>query len=268
MEKKDGSDWFTSTPKPLENAVELARNFLEPAIMQAIYEACRDILGERPTINSVNEAVAAAISIAEEVWRDLQSESPPYACEKGCSWCCHQTVMVIAPEVLSVKAYLQLTFDAEEVQAMRDRLAVQTAQISGRSTPERQSEGISCGLLADSACSLHPGRPLPCRGGFSADAGFCQDLFQNFVTVIADVEAGAREGPFMVVPKTLFNSGQVALTKAFKDVGYECRPLELTAALEIALSRPNIAEEWLVDESVFAAAELNKIDGHYVTNVR
>ena len=104
MEKKDGSGWFTSGPKPLENAVELARNFPEPAIMQAIHEACRDILNERPTVDSMNEAVATAISIAGEIWSDLQSESPPYACEKGCSWCCHQTVMVIAPEVLSVKA--------------------------------------------------------------------------------------------------------------------------------------------------------------------
>jgi hypothetical protein len=268
MEKKDGSDWFTSSPKPLENAVELARHFLEPAIMQEINEACSDILGKRPTVDSVNEAVATAMSIVEGVWGDLQSESPPYACEKGCSWCCHQTVMVIAPEVLSVKAYIEGAFDVEEVQVMRDRLAFQTVQISGRSTPERQSEGISCGLLADSACSVHPGRPLPCRGGFSADAGFCQDLFQSFATVIADVERGSREEPFLVVPKTLFNSGQVGLTKAFKDIGYECRPLELTAALEIALSRPNIAKEWLANESVFAAAELNNIDGHYVTNAR
>ena len=61
MEKKDGSDWFTSSPKPLENAVKLARNFLEPAIMQAIYEACCDILNERPTVDSMNEAVATAI---------------------------------------------------------------------------------------------------------------------------------------------------------------------------------------------------------------
>ncbi len=266
MEKKDGSDWFTSSPKPLENAVELARNFLEPAIMQAIHEACRDILGARPTVNNMNEAVATAISIAEKVWSDLQSESPSYACEKGCSWCCHQTVMVIAPEVLSVKANIEATFDALAIQAMRDRLASRTAQISGRSTPERQSEGVSCGLLADSACSVHPGRPLPCRGGFSADAGFCQDLFQSFATVITDVEAGTREEPFLVVPKTLFNSGQVGLTKAFKDIGYECRPLELTAALDIALSRPNIAEEWLADESVFAAAELTNVEGHYVTN--
>ena len=84
MEKKDGSDWFTSSPKPLENAVKLARNFLEPAIMQAIYEACCDILNERPTVDSMNEVVATAISIAEEIWSNLQSDSPPYACEKGC----------------------------------------------------------------------------------------------------------------------------------------------------------------------------------------
>jgi hypothetical protein len=45
-------------------------------------------------------------------------------------------------------------------------------------------------------------------------------------------------------------------------------PLELTAALDIALSRPNILEEWLTDKSVFAAAELTNADGHYVTSAR
>ena len=70
------------------------------------------------------------------------------------------------------------------------------------------------------------------------------------------------------MPKTLFNSGQVGLTKAFKDLGYKCRPLELMAALDIAVSRPNIVEEWLTDESVFAAAELTNADGHYVTSAR
>lgn len=70
------------------------------------------------------------------------------------------------------------------------------------------------------------------------------------------------------MPKTLFNSGQVGLTKAFKGLGYKCRPLELTAALDIAVSRLNMVEEWLTDESVFAAAELTNADGHYVTSAR
>tara|TARA_E500000331_G_scaffold39856_1_gene33023 strand:+ start:137 stop:274 length:138 start_codon:yes stop_codon:yes gene_type:complete len=39
-------------------------------------------------------------------------------------------------------------------------------------------------------------------------------------------------------------------------------PLELTAALDIALSRPNIVEEWLAYESVFTAADLTNADGH------
>ena len=68
--------------------------------------------------------------------------------------------------------------------------------------------------------------------------------------------------------KTLFNSCQIGLTKAFKDLGFKCRPLELTAALDIALSRPNIAEGWLTDVSVFAAVELTNADGHYVTSAR
>lgn len=126
MGNEDGSDWFTGSPRPLENSVQLAQNFLEPAIMQAIHEECRGILGTQPTGDLVNDAVAAAISIAEKVWGDLEAESPPFACEKGCAWCCHQTVMVIAPEVLFVRAHINREYSVAEIGDLRRKLTTRT----------------------------------------------------------------------------------------------------------------------------------------------
>ena len=265
MTADDYSDWFVDKSQTISNARRLAEDFLEPVIMQAIYEECRSILGDRPTVEALCKAVATAISVAEEMWDDFRPDAPDFACQKGCAWCCHQTVMVIGPEVIVVKRYVDEFFSAAERQVLIDRLGVRTAEIAGRTTAERQGYGLACGLLEDSVCSVHPARPMLCRGAYSEDAGFCADLFDKFDTIIQQVESGERKGPFLVAPKILFNSAQVGLATARREIDYACRPLELTNALKIAFEVPNVGEAWLADESVFAAAELSKVEDNYVT---
>lgn len=266
MTDDDIRGWFKGPTPPSEEALRLARDRIEPALMSAVYEECQSILGDRPTVNDVRAAVARAISLAEQVWSDLADESPEYACEKGCAWCCHQTVMVVAPEVIFVADHKERAFDDASREELRRQLAERRRAISGRTTADRQTLDLACGALANAACSVHPGRPLPCRGGFSSDAGFCRDLFEDFTGVLAALDEGTRAEPFLTVPKTLFNSAQVGLVNAFKEIGYRCPPLELTAALDVAMSLPDPGATWIADEGVFADAELRKVGNDYVTN--
>ena len=248
------------------DAETLAGHLLEPATIRAVYDECRILLGARPTVEAVIEATQRATEIAETVWRDLETEGPAYACKKGCAWCCHQTVMVTAPEVFVVDRHLRATQDADSIRHLAERLKVQAANIAGRSTAERMGGAVACGLLEAGACSVHPARPMPCRGGFSQDAAFCEALFDDHAATVGAVSAGSREGPFLLVPKTIFNSAQVGLVTALRDLGFACHPLELTAAMAIALSRDDLVAAWLADESVFAAAELRIVAGNYVTS--
>jgi hypothetical protein len=266
MTVDDQAPWFVTKASPQERARHFADNFLEPALMQAIYEECLGILGDQPTPATLTRAVAAAARIAEEVWRDLQDESPKYDCQKGCSWCCHQTVMVTGPEVVAVAAFIRETYSPQEVRRLRALLAGRTEEIAGHSTGERLENSLACGLLDSDACSAHPARPLLCRGGFSSDVGFCEALFRNFSATLAEVTSGQREEPFLLVPKTLFNSAQLGMATAVREFGFRCPPLELTAALKIALDHPDTGDRWLADESIFAQSELQKIDGSYVTS--
>lgn len=249
-----------------KDAATLAENLLEPAILRAAHDACRALLGNRPDGPAVAEAARRAVAIAERVWGDLEAEGPGYACRKGCSWCCHQTVMVTAPEVFVVLAHLRAGMDAAALDRLASRLEARSGDILGKTTAERMRGAVACGFLEDGACAIHPARPLPCRGGFSQDAAFCEALFGDHDATVAEVTAGRREGPFLLVPKTLFNSAQVGLVEALRALGYLCRPLELTPAMAIALRHPDIVGAWLADESVFAAAELRSIGGHYVTS--
>lgn len=265
MKDDDPSAWFVQNPLSAEDAAAYSEKRLEPAILKAVFEECQSILGDKPTFETMQAAVQRAILIAEEVWSDLEAESPTYDCRKGCSWCCHQTVMVTAPEVFVLKAYFENNRSVDELRSLAKSLATRTGEIAGLTTAQRQAGSLACGLLVDAACSGHLARPFPCRGAFSQDEAFCQALFEDFPGVLDDVMTGRRREPFLDVPKRLFNSAQFGMVAAMRELGYQCKPLELTAALSIALSRSNIVDEWLQDESVLADAELANVDGNYIT---
>ncbi len=244
----------------------MADNMLEPAMMQAIYEGSAQIVERGLTEESLLELVERATALAAEVWQTVEKDTAAYACHKGCAWCCHQTVMVTAPEVLVAAAYVRSRFPPSRIELLKRRLAQRTRAIAARNTPERFAEGIACGLLEDGVCSIHPARPMQCRGGFSEDAEFCRALFEDYKGALAAVGKGARKEPYLVLPKIIFNSAQIGMATALRETGRRCPPLELTAAMHIALEVPDIAAAWLDDEEVFAAAELRRIDGHYVTS--
>ncbi len=206
MTDDDISAWLKGPATPSEDALRLARNRIEPALMSAVYEECRAALEGGPTAESVRAAVGCAIFLAEQVWSDLAEDSPAYAFEKGCGWCCHQTVMVVAPEAIFAADHIVRSFDDASRGELRRQLAERRTAIAGRTIAERQTMGLACGALSDDVCAVHSGRPLPCRGGFSSDAGFCRDLFEDFTGVMAALDAGIRSEPFLDVPKTLFNS--------------------------------------------------------------
>ena len=104
-----------------------------------------------------------------------------------------------------------------------------------------------------------------CRGAHLESAQVCHDLFENFDNVIRALSTGEQSSLFLIVLKMIFNSAQTGMTMALRDVGLECYSVELTAALEIVLNSPDIEEEWLWDQSVFAPARLTSVNESYVT---
>jgi len=243
------------------DADELAERMLEPATLQAIYEDATAQLSENRTAQGLYSLVDSAIETMEQVWADLAQDEPDYACRKGCSWCCHQTVMVTAPEALLVAQYIRERFDEETVARLRDRIVQNAENIEGLSNDERLDHGLACVFLQDGDCSIYPARPLPCRGGFSEDADYCLNLLKNREETQAAVAQGALEGKFLIVPKMLFDSAQVGMAAAVRNDGLNADPLELTTAVAIALSDPDITEKWLNGWPVFDAAKLHRQTG-------
>ena len=224
------------------DAEELADRMLEPATLRAIYEDAATRLCENRTAQGLYALVDSAIETMEDLWADLAQDEPDYACRKGCSWCCQQTVMVTAPEALLVAQYIRERYDAETVAKLRDRIVQNAEKIEGLSNDERLDNRLACVFLQEGECSIYPARPLPCRGGFSEDAEYCLNLLNNREETQAAVAAGTLDGKFLFVPNMLFDSAQVGMAAAVRNDVLNADPIELTAAVAIALSDPDIAD--------------------------
>lgn len=237
---------------------ELAEHMLEPATMQAIYEDTTAIINSGRTPETLYALVESAIDTMKSLWEDLSSDSPAADCHKGCSWCCHQTVMVTAPEALWAARFIREHFSEQEVAKLQGRLATRTREIAGLTNEERIDKRIPCAFLVDDICAIYPARPMQCRGGFSSDAEFCRQIYEDRPTVQAALAEQKIEGKYLLAPKMLYDSAQTGMAGALRNDGLNVDPLELTAALAIALSDPKVTETWLKGWQAFTPARLHR----------
>jgi Fe-S-cluster containining protein len=243
------------------DSAELADRMLEPATMQAIYEDTESIIAKNRTPGGLEALVQNAIETMEGLWGDLAADSPAYACKKGCSWCCHQSVMVTAAEVLHAAKFLHDNLTDSEVLRLRDLVAARAKQSEGMDNDQRMDQRVACAFLIDNICTIYPVRPLQCRGGFSEDAEYCHNLLDHREETQAAVSKGEIEGKYLLVPKMLYDSAQVGMAGALGKNGLNSEPLDLTTAMAIALGDKNIVEKWLRGWPVFERARLHRLQG-------
>ena len=250
------------------DAEALAERMLEPATMQAIYEDTTAIISRSRTADGLYELARNAVDSMEEVWGNLIEDSPPFACRKGCSYCCHQSVMATAPEVLLVAKFLRDNLSEREVELLQKKIAARAKEMSTLTNDERMDGRVACSFLMENICTIYPVRPLQCRGGHSEDSDYCRELLEDRAATQAAVAEGRIEGRYLLLPKMLYDSAQVGMAGALSKDGLNTEPLELTAAMAIALSDSNIAEKWLAGWPVFADARLEieeSVDGDRFT---
>lgn len=98
----------------------------------------------------------------------------PLACKAGCSHCCYLPVSASFPEVAHLAAYIGETFNAEELDSLRSRLAAPVGEATGPARAGDVAGATVCALLVDGRCSAHAARPMACRGWNSQDAAPCK----------------------------------------------------------------------------------------------
>lgn len=202
-------------------------------------------LGPQPPAELVDEVYA----FGETLLRSLREERPERArrrlpvCAPGCDSCCRIHAVFVTPlEVLRIVAHLRATRTPDELAILTARVEALSPQVGALGREERARACVACPLLdEEGACSVHPVRPLLCRGYNSCDVDVCLRAFEARdprVPLPSDVDQAA-------VFKSLFAA--LVLGADGRDSG----PLELIHALRTALRAPDAEERWLAGARVF-----------------
>jgi hypothetical protein len=244
----------TKPPRAARRALPVVtRTRWSPELLAAVAEgerkALRPLLDGRGSEGAIAAAAAAGERAAELIRAATAREPPPLpiACAPGCPSCCVAKIGVVAPEVLRIAAYLRETLDPEALAALSDRVQATDAVTRGLGRANRARSGVPCPLLTEEgSCSVHPVRPLLCRGWTSLDASACERHF-------ADPD-NTPTAPAFTVAHELASAVLAGLGTAARDAGRDGALLELVAALRIALTHPDAAGRWEAGRPVFVPA--------------
>jgi hypothetical protein len=232
-----------------------------PAVLEGIAAGERVVLRltlARADSAAVTDAAAAALARAEElaaVAREREPPARPIACKKGCSACCTAKVLVAPPEIARIAARARQALAPDAYTSLVERVHQAHERSRGLTRAERIRASIPCPLLDEAgACSLYEVRPIICSGWSSLDKAGCD---AHFLDHTADRP-----------PELHPQSNEVALAVlggligAAVDRRLDARPLELHAALVVALADEHAGERWLRGEPVFEPAIDREVSPH------
>ncbi len=228
---------------------------LENDTEQRIVDAARKLvvkaLRRDRTIASVRKMFENAISLAGGILatvRHVNGPSRPKACKTGCHYCCYLQADVTVPEVLHVASYISENFSETEMESLKTRVHTAHGRVRGLNEYERLFSRIPCPLLTQGKCSVYEARPLVCRGYNSFSWVACaQEL---------NYSRSWKPVPHDVAERNIYSDVQDGIIAGLADLGLPSEPLELIAALQIALDEPDSEQRWLAGESVFAPAAI------------
>lgn len=192
------------------------------------------------------ELAARATEVAMRVADDVREDDGrrAVACREGCAHCCYQRVVAYAPEILRIARAIAALPD-DERRVVEERVLRADDASRAMSRGERIATRAPCPLLEGDMCKVHAVRPLACRGQNSYDARHCERR-----------RAGERGVPDALDQAWHLAHAHVgaALGAALGREGLDGHPLELVAALRVAIDRTNAGERWAAGMPVFLKA--------------
>lgn len=168
-------------------------------------------------------------------------------CRAGCSTCCHTVSVDVTPlEAIVVAEYVRETFPQDRLEALKKRLATNTAARKQMTADERRQVRLACGLLgADGLCQVYPARPLVCAGVFSLSRAACE----------ASVHQADLAGHVVPLdrPAKVWTMGvSGGLQRVLVEAGLDGNLYELNSIVLRAIEIPDAAARWLAGDDIFA----------------
>jgi hypothetical protein len=181
-------------------------------------------LKDRQTASPSSRALSHLTTLYDRSLPD--AEVKRLACRRGCGHCCHQQVLVFAPELFFLAAQI------------RDR--------EGMAESLRQQTGAAakCPLLQNETCSAYAARPLNCHAFASVDVNTCISTFRYF-------------SPQKILSPAIYgdlrDSCHAILLVAMQALDLPVHDYELNAhALATVLAQDHAEKRWLRGENILA----------------
>ncbi len=134
-----------------------------------------------PSILALTKAVYSYIDAFLESFQDyVQAEQSTVDCQKGCHWCCFQTVMTVPHEMYYLLHHLNQHFTEEAKQAFFDKVEQRHVKTSKLKVNHFLSLKHACPFLGEEGnCTVYEARPLACRTYLSSNVHSCKSQFDH-----------------------------------------------------------------------------------------
>jgi len=144
------------------------------------------------------------------------------SCSAGCAHCCVLNVAVLLPEAMAIADWVRGRLSPEELQDLQRRLESHRSWARWMEDEERIAKQMTCPFLdGTDNCTIHPVRPLACRGVASLDRNSCREALAPIIT----------DEPRFVMTDLLrqaaYDNAFRALGQAVKASGLDDRSIEL-----------------------------------------
>jgi len=221
-------------PKPISNDDALA---LALVLHETFSDASHQARASR---------LAATAEALLDKSMDHDTKGLAYACRKGCGWCCWQRVICTAPEIFRVAEWMRANTGQPSVPSLAAIVEIDAMPLPP-ATPGNMLQRQPCALLVDNACSIHPGRPLPCRAVLSMSAEACKDAMAD--------PANAGPVPLVMSGMDAAETVRTLMLTSLSVHGLPDAGYDLTKALQVVLPDPASEQRWLAGEDVFATVQ-------------
>ena len=167
------------------------------------------------------------------------------ACGPGCGACCVLNVTILFPEAVAISRFIQRHFSADELQGLRIRMQELHGRTRWLDDEERLFLRAPCAFLdQQGSCMIHAVRPLLCRSVTSTDATACHDALSM---VALD---GVPSVEMNLFHKQLIETVYCEFGWTLQFLGFDHRPMRLTAAVLSLLDEPEMIASFVSGEKV------------------
>lgn len=170
---------------------------------------------------SVTGALARTLAYCADAAESFCS-GRPMACGRGCPHCCVLNVSVLLPEAMVIAEWIAPHHAGPAHAELLGRLVHHRNWSRWMDDEERIIRRAVCPFLdAGGNCSVHPVRPLACRGVASLDDGSCRSAFDP---IISDQDRGV---PSDLHRRMVYDTAFAAMGSALRHHGLDDRSIEL-----------------------------------------